>query len=103
MRWPWIANIKCFKLCAIVVLSLVVSYCTAQDQADTLTYYIQITDGNTYMGQILARDSLEILFPSPKKSLTWEEGHYWVLYLERKRQDLEYSMEYPHWDQRIRM
>jgi len=45
-----IANIKCFKLCAIVVLSLVVSYCTAQDQADTLTYYIQTTDGNTYHG-----------------------------------------------------
>ncbi|MCK5692824.1 MAG: hypothetical protein KAI08_08245 [Bacteroidales bacterium] len=51
-----------FKLHAIVVLLLTVSYCAAQDQADTLTYYIQTTDGNTYRGQILTRDSLKVLF-----------------------------------------
>ena len=50
------------KLSAIVVLLLTVSYCSAQDQADTLSYYIQTTDGNTYRGQILAQDSLEVLF-----------------------------------------
>jgi hypothetical protein len=51
-----------FKLYAIVVLLLIVSYCAAQDQADTLTYYIQTTDGNTYRGQILSQDSVNILF-----------------------------------------
>jgi hypothetical protein len=55
-------KIKCFKLYAIVVLLLTVSYCAAQDQADTLTYYIQTTDGNTYRGQILTQDSLKVLF-----------------------------------------
>jgi len=53
---------KCFKPYAIVVLLLTVSYCAAQDQADTLTYYIQTTDGNTYRGQILTQDSLKVLF-----------------------------------------
>ena len=51
-----------FKLTAFVVLLLTVSYCAAQDQTDTLSYYIQTTDGNTYRGQILAQDSLEVLF-----------------------------------------
>jgi len=52
----------CFKICALVVLSLTAMFCAAQDQTDTLSYYIQTTDGNTYRGQILARDSLSILF-----------------------------------------
>ena len=56
------AKILCFKICAIVLLSLTVTYCAAQDQTDTLSYYIQTTDGNTYRGQILSRDSLIILF-----------------------------------------
>ena len=56
------AEILCFKICAIVLLSLTVTYCAAQDQTDTLSYYIQTTDGNTYRGQILSRDSLSILF-----------------------------------------
>ena len=53
---------KCLKLYATVMLLLTVSYCAAQDQADTLTYYIQTTDGNTYRGQILTQDSLKVLF-----------------------------------------
>ena len=53
---------KLFKLYAIVVLLLAVSYCAAQDRADTLTYYIETTDGNTYRGQILSQDSVNILF-----------------------------------------
>ena len=56
------AKILCFKICAIVLLSLTVTYCAAQDKTDTLSYYIQTTDGNTYRGQILSRDSLIILF-----------------------------------------
>ena len=52
----------CFKICALVVLSLTAMFCAAQDQPDSLSYYIQTTDGNTYRGQILARDSLSILF-----------------------------------------
>lgn len=52
----------CLRLSAIVVLSLMVSYCAAQDQTDTLGYYIQTTDGNTYRGQILAQDSTSVLF-----------------------------------------
>jgi len=56
------AKILCFKICAIVLLSLTVSFCAAQDQPDTLSYYIQTTDGNTYRGQILSQDSLEVLF-----------------------------------------
>jgi len=56
------AKILYFKFTALVVLSLTVSYCAAQDQPDTLSYYIQTTDGNTYRGQILAQDSLEVLF-----------------------------------------
>jgi len=55
-------KIHYFKLYAIVVLLLTVSYCAAQDRADTLTYYIQTTDGNTYRGQILSQDSLKVLF-----------------------------------------
>ncbi|NOR34493.1 MAG: hypothetical protein GQ579_07425 [Bacteroidales bacterium] len=52
----------CLRLSAIVVLSLMVSYCAAQDQTDTLGYYIQTTDGNTYRGRILAQDSTSVLF-----------------------------------------
>lgn len=55
-------KILCFRICAIVLLSLTVSFCAAQDQPDTLSYYIQTTDGNTYRGQILSQDSLEVLF-----------------------------------------
>ena len=44
------------------MLLLVVSYTRAQDQVDTVTYYIQTTDGNTYRGQILSQDSISILF-----------------------------------------
>ena len=55
-------KIHYFKLHAIVVLLLTASYCAAQDQSDTISYYIQTTDGNTYRGQILAQDSLKVLF-----------------------------------------
>ncbi len=55
-------ELKCLKLSAIAVLLLMGSYCAAQDQTDTLTYYIQTTDGNSYRGQILAQDSVEVLF-----------------------------------------
>lgn len=51
-----------FKICVLALFSLTVSLCAAQDQPDTLSYYIQTTDGNTYRGQILSRDSLSILF-----------------------------------------
>jgi hypothetical protein len=56
------AKSKYLKLGAIIVLALTVSYCAAQDQADSLIYYIETTDGNTYRGQILGQDSLQILF-----------------------------------------
>jgi len=56
------AKFKFFRLCALFILSLTVSLCAAQDQGDTLSYYIQTTDGNSYRGQILAQDSLKILF-----------------------------------------
>jgi len=57
-------NIKflCFKICVIILLSFNVSFTVAQDQPDTLNYYILTTDGNTYRGKILSRDSLSILF-----------------------------------------
>ncbi len=51
-----------FKFLALIVLSLGSFYCAAQEQADTLSYYIQTTDGNTYRGQILSHDSLSTLF-----------------------------------------
>jgi len=50
------------KLFVLIVLSLGSYYCAAQEQADTLRYYIQTTDGNTYQGQILSQDSLSTLF-----------------------------------------
>lgn len=62
LRPSMIAKISFFKLSALTVLLLTVSLSSAQDQADTLTYYIQTTDGNTYRGQILARDSSSVLF-----------------------------------------
>ena len=52
----------CFKFYAILVLVLMASYCAAQNQADSLSYYIQTTDGNTYRGQILSQDSVSIQF-----------------------------------------
>jgi len=56
------ARIKYFELITIIVLSLTGSFCEAQDQTDTLTYYIETSDGNTYTGKILSQDSLKILF-----------------------------------------
>jgi len=50
------------KFCAIVVFALASFYCAAQEQADSLTYFIQTTDGNTYRGQILSQDSISTLF-----------------------------------------
>ena len=56
------AKLLYFKFLALIVLSLGSFYCAAQEQADTLSYYIQTTDGNTYRGQILSHDSLSTLF-----------------------------------------
>jgi hypothetical protein len=53
---------RCMKFCAIVVFALASFYCAAQEQADSLTYFIQTTDGNTYRGQILSQDSISTLF-----------------------------------------
>ncbi|MBE9510609.1 MAG: hypothetical protein IMY71_07015 [Bacteroidetes bacterium] len=57
---------KCCKLSMIIALFLTISYCAAQDKPDSLTYHIETNDGNTYMGQILAQDSVKILFNSDK-------------------------------------
>jgi len=59
-------KIKCCKLSTIIALFLTVSYCAAQNQPDSLAYHIETNDGNTYMGQILAQDSVKILFNSDK-------------------------------------
>ncbi len=56
------AKLLYFKLFALIVLSLGSYYCAAQEQADTLSYYVQTTDGNTYRGQIISQDSLSTLF-----------------------------------------
>lgn len=56
------AKLHYFKLFALIVLSLGTYVCAAQVQNDTLSYYIQTTDGNTYRGQILSQDSLSTLF-----------------------------------------
>lgn len=50
----------------IVAIFLTASYCDAQNQTDSLNYYIETNDGNTYMGQILVQDSVKILFNSDK-------------------------------------
>jgi len=90
-----VEKLRCIKLFAILVFALASFYCAAQDQVDTLTYYIQTTDGNTYRGKILTQDSLEVLFslerfgehrflkteikklqPLEKKKLVGEE--YWM-------------------------
>jgi hypothetical protein len=56
------AKLIYFKLFALIIFSLGSYYCAAQEQADTLSYYIQTTDGNTYQGQILSQDSISTLF-----------------------------------------
>ena len=59
-------KIKYCSLSTIIALFLTVSYCAAQDQTDSLTYYIETTDGNTFTGIILAKDSVKILFTADK-------------------------------------
>ncbi len=49
-------------LFALIVLLLGSYHCAAQEQVDTLSYYIQTTDGNTYQGQILSQDPFSTLF-----------------------------------------
>lgn len=56
------AKLLYFKLFAFIVLSLGSYWCAAQDEADSLSYYIQTTDGNTYRGQILSQDSISTIF-----------------------------------------
>lgn len=51
-----------FILIPFVALILTASHCSAQDQPDTLNYYIQTADGNSYRGQILGQDSTGMLF-----------------------------------------
>jgi hypothetical protein len=57
-------KIKLFNLITVVILLFSVIYCSAQDQTDTLNYYIETVDGNIYMGQILFQDSEKIQFKS---------------------------------------
>jgi hypothetical protein len=59
-------KIKYCKLSMIIVFFLTISFCYAQNQPDSITYHIETSDGNTYMGQILAQDSVKILFNSDK-------------------------------------
>ncbi len=63
---PMKTKIKCCNLSFIIIFFLTISFCSAQNQADSLTYRIETNDGNTYMGQIMARDSVKILFNSDK-------------------------------------
>jgi hypothetical protein len=45
---------------------LVTINCSAQNQSDTLTYYIETNDGNTFIGNILSQDSVKLIFQSDK-------------------------------------
>ncbi|OQX74347.1 MAG: hypothetical protein B6D64_12950 [Bacteroidetes bacterium 4484_276] len=40
--------------------------CNAQNQPDTLTYHIETSNGNTYIGNILSQDSEKLIFQSEK-------------------------------------
>jgi len=55
-------SFRCMKFCTIVVMALASAYCAAQEKIDSLSYFIQTTDGNTYRGQILSQDSISTLF-----------------------------------------
>lgn len=59
-------RIKCYILSTVIALFLTISYCAAQDQPDSLTYFIETNDGNIYTGQILSEDSVKILFKADK-------------------------------------
>jgi hypothetical protein len=59
---PMKTTIKCSCLSIVIALFLTTSYCDAQNQPDSLTYYIETNDGNIFTGKILDRDSMNILF-----------------------------------------
>ena len=53
-------------LSLMIVLFLAVSFCSAQEQPDTSMYRIETRDGNTYIGQIVRKDSEKVIFDSDK-------------------------------------
>lgn len=55
-------KLKYFRLFSLIVISLGSYYCAAQEHDDTLSYYIQTIDGNSYRGTILSQDSISTLF-----------------------------------------
>jgi hypothetical protein len=55
-------TIKCSCLSIVIALFLTTSNCDAQNQPDSLTYYIETNDGNIFTGKILDRDSMNVLF-----------------------------------------
>jgi hypothetical protein len=56
------------KYCTIslIVLLLAATHCIAQEQEDSSLYRVETRDGNTYMGQIISKDSVYIHFNSDK-------------------------------------
>ena len=48
---------------AFILFAIMVN---AQTQPDTLTYYIETNDGNTYIGKVLDQDSIKLVFQSDK-------------------------------------
>ncbi len=57
---------KFYKLGLVFVFILATVYCNAQTQPDTLTYYIETNDGNTYIGKVLEQDTKKLIFQSEK-------------------------------------
>ena len=57
-------NLHYHKAWIGLMLLLASVCCSAQEQADTTIYRIEIRDGNIYTGRIVAQDSLKIIFQS---------------------------------------
>ncbi|MBS3772214.1 MAG: hypothetical protein KGY69_18320 [Bacteroidales bacterium] len=61
------SKINYYKLSMIIVLLfLAVSFSSAQEQPDTSMYRIETRDGNTYIGQIVSKDSEKVILDSDK-------------------------------------
>lgn len=59
-------KIKYSLIFKIILIFFTSSYSYAQNKTDSLNYYIETNDGNTYKGQILSQDSVKILLNSDK-------------------------------------
>lgn len=59
-----ILNFRFFLLCCGFIL--LASNLKAQTPADTTTYRLETTDGNTFIGKIIEQDALKLIFKSDK-------------------------------------